>query len=134
MKFICYMLNMVIPGAGLLMLKDWVKGALLSFFSLIAWGLIVPGLIQGYKLFDAMTNMYDLADGDPADLESGSNQLKEIIGNNMPILALGVVGVIILKVTLIWSQAATVRTFKARKEAQDQALGGPEAPFFDPSN
>ena len=125
---------MVVPGAGLLILKDWVKGALLSFFSLIAWGLIVPGLYQGYKIFEAMTNMYDMADGDPAGLESGSNQLKDIISNNIPILALGVVGVVILKVTLIWSQAATVRTFKAKKEAQDRDLANPESPFFDSSN
>ena len=119
MKFLCYMLNMVIPGAGLLILKDWVKGALLSLFSLIAWGLVVPGLYQGYKIFEAMTNMYDMAGGDPADLQSGSNQLKEIIVNNIPILALGVIGVIILKITLIWSQAATVRAFKEKRKSED---------------
>ena len=125
---------MVIPGTGLLIINKSVKGALLSRFSLIAWGLIVPGLYQGYKLFETMTNMYDLADGDPAGLESGSNQLKEIIGNNIPILALGIVGVIILKVTLIWSQAATVRAFKEKKELEDQSSANPEVPFIDSSN
>ena len=134
MKFLCYMLNMVVPGAGLLILKKSAKGVLLSLFSLIAWGLIVPGLYQGYKIFEAMTNMYDLADGDPAGLESGSNQLKEIIVNNIPILALGIVGVIILKVTLIWSQAATVRAFKEKKKSEDQASANPEVPFIDSSN
>ena len=134
MKFLCYMLNMVIPGAGLLILKDWVKGALLSLFSLIAWGLVVPGLYQGYKIFEAMTNMYDMAGGDPADLQSGSNQLKEIIVNNIPILALGVIGVIILKITLIWSQAVTVRAFKEKRKSEDQASANPEVPFVDSSN
>ena len=134
MKLLCYMLNMIVPGVGLFILKDWIKGALLSLFSVIAWGRIVPGLYQGYKLFETMTNMYDLADGDPAGLESGSNQLKEIIANNIPILALGVIGFIILKVTLIWSQAATVRAFKEKKESEDQSLANPEVPFIDSSN
>ena len=53
MKWVCYMLNMVIPGTGLLILKRWLKGALLTLFSLIAWGLIIPALIQGYHLVKA---------------------------------------------------------------------------------
>ena len=135
MKFICYMLNMVVPGAGLLILKKSVKGVLLSLFSLIAWGLIVPGLIRIIKIMNSWTNMYDIVDGDPADLEGGSNQFKEIAGDNLLlIIGLGIIGVIILKVTLIWSQAATVRAFKEKKESEDQSLANPEVPFIDSSN
>jgi len=126
---------MVVPGAGLLMLKKSIKGALLSFFSLIAWGLIVPALVRLIKIVSAWTNMYDTADGDPGSLEGSTNRFKEISGDNLlVIVGLGVVGVIILKVTLIWSQAATVRAFKEKKELEDQALANPQASFLDSSN
>ncbi len=116
MKWVCYMLNMVIPGTGLLILKRWLKGALLTLFSLIAWGLIILALIQGYHLFKAWyvspsDNVFDF-------IEKGSKQIEGITNNLLQIVLLGIVGFIILKVTLIWSQAATFRVFKAEEDAE----------------
>ncbi|MDP7011579.1 MAG: hypothetical protein QF685_09385 [Verrucomicrobiota bacterium] len=134
MKLLCYMLNMVIPGTGLLILKRWLKGALLTLFSIIGWGLLIPALIQGYRLFKAVTEVMDPS-GDIFDaIEKGSKQIEDIMTNTLLLLILGIVGFIILKVTLIWSQAATVRAFKAEKEAEESATSQAVPPPLDSSN
>ena len=130
MKFLCYMLNMVIPGTGLLILKRWLKGALLTLFSIIGWGLLIPAFIQGYHLIKAWYN--GLLSDDVFDfVEKGPKQIEGITNNLLLLLILGIVGFIILKVTLIWSQAATVRAFKAEKES---ATSQTVPPPLDSSN
>ena len=131
MKWLCFMANMMVPGVGLLILKRWTKGGILTLFSLVAWGLVIPALILIFQILASVSGMYEGAHAEEFEsLGEDSKHLKILIKNHLLQLVLGIVGLIILKVTVIWSQLATAQVFKVEKaaEAQETAAASVEVP------
>jgi len=121
MKGLCYLSNMVIPGVGTLIIKHWLSGIIQTVLSLVAWGMIVPAvrklLIIGK---DYKQTIEKASDGDFST--DPSKLFGDFLTDNILILVLGVIGAILLKVTLIWSQASAVKYFRELKEAEAQAV------------
>ena len=122
MKGLCYLSNMIIPGVGTLLIKRWQSGIIQTVLSLVAWGLIIPGLIQVLRVWGKVKEGYQL--GLAEEFEKASSvgkQMGSMLTDNIGYIVLCTIGVILLKVTLIWSQASAVKYFRELKEAEAQA-------------
>ena len=131
MKWVCLMANMVIPGVGTLFIKRWGAGLIQTVLSLIAWGMFIPGLMIGWRIWKTLEEVRDQALAEEFDsLSSQSQKMSDLVMGNIPLLVLGIVGVILLKITLIWSGITVVRHFKAlnEAEAQETAAASVEVP------
>ena len=121
MKWVCLMANMVIPGVGTLFIKRWVAGLIQTSLSLIAWGVTVPGLMVGWKIWKTLKEAKEQALAEEFDaLSSQSQKMGELVMDNILLFVLGIVGLILLKITLIWSGITVVKHFKALNNAEDQ--------------
>ena len=126
MKWVCLMANMTIPGVGTLFIKRWTAGLIQTVVSLIAWGLIIRGLMLGIEIWTKLKKMNGLALNENFEsLSIEPQKIGDLVMDNIPLLALGIVGVILLKVTLIWSQFNVVKHFKALDEMEAQAVPPP---------
>ena len=122
MKWACLMANMVIPGVGTLFIKRWTVGMIQTVLSLIAWGLFIPGLLIGIEIISKLTKMNKQAlDENFEQLGIEPEKMGSLVMDNIPMLALGIVGLILLKITLIWSQINVSKHFKALNEAEAAA-------------
>jgi|AP46_1055502.scaffolds.fasta_scaffold202920_2 hypothetical protein len=123
MKGLCYLSNMVIPGVGTLIIKHWRSGIIQTVLSLVAWGLIIPGLIQVLRVWEKVKEMNEQALAE--DFQGAQNVTKEMgsmLTDNIVYIVLCTIGVILLKVTLIWSQASAVKYFRELKKAEAEAV------------
>lgn len=123
MKGLCYLSNMVIPGVGTLIIKHWRSGIIQTVLSLVAWGLIIPGLIQVLRVWEKVKEMNEQALAE--DFQGAQNVTKEMgsmLTDNIVYIVLCTIGVILLKVTLIWSQASAVKYFRELKEAEAEVV------------
>ena len=123
MKGLCYLSNMVIPGVGTLIIKHWRSGIIQTVLSLVAWGLIIPGLIQVLRVWGKVKEGYQLGlDEEFEKAENVGKQMGSMLTDNIVYIVLCTIGVILLKVTLIWSQASAVKYFRELKEAEAEVV------------
>lgn len=123
MKGLCYLSNMIIPGVGTLLIKRWQSGIIQTVLSLVAWGLIIPGLIQVLRVWGKVKEGYQLGlDEEFEKAENVGKQMGSMLTDNIGYIVLCTIGVILLKVTLIWSQASAVKYFRELKEAEAEAV------------
>ena len=123
MKGLCYLSNMIIPGVGTLLIKRWQSGIIQTVLSLVAWGLIIPGLIQVLRVWGKVKEGYQLGlDEEFEKAENVGKQMGSMLTDNIVYIVLCTIGVILLKVTLIWSQASAVKYFRELKEAEAEVV------------
>ena len=128
MKWACLMANMLIPGMGSLIIKRWGPGLIQTVLSLLAWGVIIPALALGWSVIKQLIQGYNQAVGEEFDaVGSQAEKIGNLVMDNIPLLVIAVLGVILLKITLIWSGFTVVRHFKSQGivNAEDQASDGP---------
>ena len=76
MKGLCYLSNMILPGVGTLLIKRWQSGIIQTVLSLVAWGLIIPGLIQVLRVWGKVKEGYQL--GLDEEFEKAENVCKQM--------------------------------------------------------
>ena len=128
MKWVCLMANMLIPGMGSLIIKRWGPGLIQTVLSLLAWGVIIPALALGWSVIKQLIQGYNQAVGEEFDaVGSQAEKIGNLVMDNIPLLVIAVLGVILLKITLIWSGFTVVRHFKSQGnvDAENQTSDGP---------
>ena len=128
MKWVCLMANMLIPGTGSLIIKRWGPGLIQTVLSLLAWGVIIPALVLGWSVIKPLIQGYNQAVGEEFDaVGSQAEKIGNLVMDNIPLLVIAVLGVILLKITLIWSGFTVVRHFKSQGnvDVEDQTPDGP---------
>ena len=122
------MANMLIPGMGSLIIKRWGPGLIQTVLSLLAWGVIIPALALGWSVIKQLIQGYNQAVGEEFDaVGSQAEKIGNLVMDNIPLLVIAVLGVILLKITLIWSGFTVVRHFKSQGnvDAENQTSDGP---------
>ena len=128
MKWVCLMANMLIPGTGSLIIKRWGPGLIQTVLSLLAWGVIIPALLLGWSVCKILIQGHKQALAEEFDaMGFQAEKIGNLVMDNIPLLVIAVLGVILLKITLIWSGFTVVRHFKSQGNvnAEDQASDGP---------